>query len=1086
MSGLIPPAILSLTTTSLKKLKAKNDAELSYFFLYGYNKKGGDEEAYLQVKKSKIARADFKELKAAIRASYRNTVIMGTVFYHDDKKTFEFRSPKAPRAQKSWKRAKKTAQLKLVRGKVNGFADSYLSTGAEEASILDEFEPSFVEKMQDLFARCFGLEAEFDEEAYDDTLDADLEEEDFADEDFAVEGIKTTYENSVSAISTFILYQQNMLRNKKGQVDGILNFQELSISDPDGNPIWLSEDFLQETSLSRCFFVNKSGELQLKKQFLNLESVSQTSRFQVAHAIHGLLDDGFSVHLSHEGNTLDLAQKGGEVFEKVHHEQWDGSLNFSRLDESMLGSEPPISFREGMKILQSSTDAAEVERVHALFVSSYQKEQEAGLISPDMEFLDYKLQFASLDVPQVLENGLRWHDGDGQLNLAEWAGLRMRVADLPKEEQFYHWVKIEWESDGKTEKVSRRIALPKMFSSQEEAIPAIKKELEKEEWYTEKLNITLNRYDYSLPSKTELLPKLNAWSEQQVSALVRDERGDLPDEIPSASDFAQQAENIALMSSMKQCQQNLGESISALISGIPDTQKIFLRQSNGTDNSDRVAGEDVGQTDIIRLGNDTGAFGKCAPTSYYCGVICGIAKGCQDGFDALKDDDDTREVAFELEELYTKVPQQEEDVERMKQILQELSSTCKFNRRKRYLLPSLEKVEKLKETIIDRLQPKMDEDGPYFEMNFALPKIKDSYGSTLRPGVYNTKVRPSDIQEYLEQTNRADEYRGGRKHMMDHFKDPSAMSHLDFLKDLGPGLIAVGVDKTLKAAGKESGLLYGPGPKVVASMVNNERCKVGYLELKDPIEHEVDSDEFKKEKKKRNSKLLSMLKKCKKSGGGVALSMGYNEGNGHVNYLQDWGTPKIAGVEINSLDLARCHMNQKEVASSSSAWNNDRIQSHKMDVQKMTEGLRSIASQLREAGRDDAADKVEKLADKAYMTPMNDLDALRAVSSDVMAWMKESLTLDSDEPNKYNVTLMPSNTERDDALSDNAQDRELVGGGSIGSQKEGSANATDASYFVPLECLAAGWNGKDGDASGYAGFPPEDQFVMLSSIESMY
>ena len=55
-----------------------------------------------------------------------------------------------------------------------------------------------------------------------------------------------------------------------------------------------------------------------------------------------------------------------------------------------------------------------------------------------------------------------------------------------------------------------------------------------------------------------------------------------------------------------------------------------------------------------------------------------------------------------------------------------------------------------------------------------------------------------------------------------------------------------------------------------------------------------------------------MLKKCKKSGGGVALSMGYNDGNGHVNYLQDWGTPKIAGVGIDSLDLARCHMNQKK------------------------------------------------------------------------------------------------------------------------------------------------------------------------------
>ena len=55
----------------------------------------------------------------------------------------------------------------------------------------------------------------------------------------------------------------------------------------------------------------------------------------------------------------------------------------------------------------------------------------------------------------------------------------------------------------------------------------------------------------------------------------------------------------------------------------------------------------------------------------------------------------------------------------------------------------------------------------------------------------------------------------------------------------------------------------------------------------DPIAHEVDSDEFKKEKKKRIL-VLSMLNKCKKSGGGVALSMGYNAGNGHVNYLQDW------------------------------------------------------------------------------------------------------------------------------------------------------------------------------------------------------
>ena len=114
----------------------------------------------------------------------------------------------------------------------------------------------------------FGLEAEVDEEAYDETLDADLEEEDFAEEDVAPEGTKTTYEKlGVSAISTFILYQQNMLRNKKGQVDGILNFQELSISDPDGNPIWLSEDFFAANIFITLFFCKQKWRMQLKKIF---------------------------------------------------------------------------------------------------------------------------------------------------------------------------------------------------------------------------------------------------------------------------------------------------------------------------------------------------------------------------------------------------------------------------------------------------------------------------------------------------------------------------------------------------------------------------------------------------------------------------------------------------------------------------------------------------------------------------------------------------------------------------------------------------------------------------------------------------
>ena len=62
-----------------------------------------------------------------------------------------------------------------------------------------------------------------------------------------------------------------------------------------------------------------------------------------------------------------------------------------------------------------------------------------------------------------------------------------------------------------------------------------------------------------------------------------------------------------------------------------------------------------------------------------------------------------------------------------------------------------------------------------------------------------------------------------------------------------------------------------------------------------------------------------------------------------------------------------------------------------------------------------------------------------------------------------------------------------TGGGSIGSQEYGSANAADASYFVPLNALAGGWDGKDGDATGYAEYPDrDDQFIMLESMEVMY
>ena len=52
---------------------------------------------------------------------------------------------------------------------------------------------------------------------------------------------------------------------------------------------------------------------------------------------------------------------------------------------------------------------------------------------------------------------------------------------------------------------------------------------------------------------------------------------------------------------------------------------------------------------------------------------------------------------------------------------------------------------------------------------------------------------------------------------------------MDIMRTLGVGLIAAGVDKTLKVAGKKSGLLYGPSAGTVASLVYNKPMYSDYM-----------------------------------------------------------------------------------------------------------------------------------------------------------------------------------------------------------------------------------------------------------------
>ena len=97
------------------------------------------------------------------------------------------------------------------------------------------------------------------------------------------------------------------------------------------------------------------------------------------------------------------------------------------------------------------------------------------------------------------------------------------------------------------------------------------------------------------------------------------------------------------------------------------------------------------------------------------------------------------------------------------------------------------KIAQLVESCVDRLVVKEDAEGPYFEMEFYMPDVsRDGYmrnmAHRIKTGTHRIKLRPNDIQEYIEHTNRADGYRGGRQHMMDFFKDPSSLSRMDIMR----------------------------------------------------------------------------------------------------------------------------------------------------------------------------------------------------------------------------------------------------------------------------------------------------------------
>jgi hypothetical protein len=1263
-------------------------------------------------------------------------------------------------------------------------------------------------------------------------------------------------EHAQAALSTWLLQQQEIFRRPDTQVDGLITGDEVFFTQGDQRVV-IDEAKLAALGLDAAFTLDEAGMMVVRDDILTEDGISPEGRQIIASALINGVQAGYALHLRNpsSGSTasdLDLHLEGDDIAQQAHRQAKASATNlqFDRHDEIVPGSDPAVSFRDVLSGMNGAPDDETFTALNEMLHDAYLVEVSDGLVDDKMTFLQYKMQFVDLEVPNLLESGLHWHDGSGQLNAAEWAFTQLRVKDLPEKTQYNYKIEIS-----SPHLVKKKFDKTMDLGIKPPAVPTeddIYRALARDGFWAEyaggkdlvsyykgaaKITVKLGYADpdndWALvwtPTSTpfyigkvtgqdEVLPLVDEIPENALKTLTTDVDGstrdprtgaalDLTDTEAARAQTADAISKTVMKAALSSWSGNSGQALSNLLQPIPDSQKVFLRQSNGTvnairigngdlrnnlkdlasnpdladaaahleellaaqplneeaieryctevkvylndwiewsrtdvtddderaaheasydtlwdavDNISKVGLTDIGQTEVITDGNDTGAFGKCAPTAYFCGAMCGISVRANEGMEALeagtpaiKAEADTlralitgqpmdpirrEEIDAQLEIISAMLD--EERLSQRERINGEVQQTAAYTdtvAQARALLDALstrqqadlasiqgdsslssqekkqqaealhkralqemqqiqndqrlaleamyrdanavadkaaaeqraalDKVKQLKRSTLDQLVVTEDEDGPYFDMSFPVPRaamyksgnrngwLLSKYGDPLpnlaktHPDTFYTdpetgqlsmkvKVRPGDIQEYLEETNREDKYRGNKKHMMDFFKDPSSMNNIQLMDNLGPGLIAVGLDKGLKDMGKDSGLLYGPGADTVASMVYREDKTTTYDSIRQEMPKKG-TPAYEKEFKRRRKRMLNELALARDSNGSVAVSMGFKSANGHVNYIQSWGTPTIGGVEISSDDIARCRMNVVENAAGSSAWNNDRVQEFPINPSAMKRGITGIEQALRGnketppatilaaravRGKAQAAEEMiddivngvlvdwgidddirdmepapstmgqEKLLiarnqhmatfqahsselTKKYVAegmseedaqkkasgeawgalPENAkyiinawnqvqkspeypayLDALRAASADAMAFLKGNLTLDQSEAslNPDNVLIMPSNTERDNAVSDNTEDRERIGDGNIGSQKYGSANATDHTYFVPVNALASGWNGVvegkwDNDnaectANRYNhSDDPRDQFVMLASMTVMH
>ncbi|MBT6179561.1 MAG: hypothetical protein HOI23_20140, partial [Deltaproteobacteria bacterium] len=701
------------------------------------------------------------------------------------------------------------------------------------------------------------------------------------------------------AVSRHILGHQELVRDDAtGRVGGALDPDKISIRGSDGKELGASAKAAMLEN-----FEAVGDELHLAESILADGKISAKERDALARELVNAARTGVTIDLKNadglHGTDISLRTDNGKLVKTLKRSDpaTRSGFQYHRGGEIIPDSSPPRSFQSVVDEINDLGGLTwdydgKFEGLNNILHQGFIADRETHNISPTMSFQQYKLQFAQFPLEDVAKDDIWWHDGEGDLTAPEWSFLHLRISDLP-ESHVPHNIEFSYKGEDPPRKIKMMLPLDRRYESgSDELRKALEQHLidkfnvpaHQEASYRDATVVNSCRVGREVIGKDTLLPKVEDIGEAQIRMVLADAKGDVrnpdgsifdvSDNLDAARELTIQVINRNVMvSAFRSAAQRSGEAIFDLLKvGIPDTQKLFLRQSNGVANADIVDGSVIGQEKVITRGQDVGAFGKCAPTSYFCGAISGIGRTARDGLTTLQNlgDPEIKELGNKIERLMTASPLTEATQQQLTKALTTLQGkarTAPSGSVAESIGKAHESLLQVKTSIVDRMVVKVDDEGAYFEMSFFLPPLGpggDGYisGNELaeyrkKAGPMTVKVRPEDVQEYLEWTNRKDEYRGNKLHMMDFFKDPRSLNTAELLGTMGVGLVAVGVDKALKQAGKSSGLLYGPSSRVVGPMVYNRAMDV------DTFNFDSGADGFKTLNKKLedspNSEMKSAL-----------------------------------------------------------------------------------------------------------------------------------------------------------------------------------------------------------------------------------